>query len=73
VFLDDITQSVQGFLDEHAAAFAAQLWSFLQSGLSIAAHDALLFGAEAAAVGCSKDEEEREPNVTEAAAAGDSC
>jgi hypothetical protein len=68
-FVDSITQAVQGFLDEHAAAYAAQLWSFLQSGLSIAAHDAVLFGAEAPAdgPGSSEDKEERAPGVSEAA------
>jgi hypothetical protein len=45
-------------LDEHAAAFAGQLWSFLQSGLSISAHDALVFGEEDAdaALLCDDDE-----------------
>jgi hypothetical protein len=72
-FVDSITQAVEGFLDEHAAAFTAQLWLFLQSGLSIAAHDALLFGAEGPADGhvSSEDEEGRVPCVDEAA--GDRC
>lgn len=66
-FLAGIMQAVQGFLDEHAAAFARQLWSFLESGLSISAHDALVFGADSTASAESDDEQEQDPE-----AAGDS-
>lgn len=48
VYLSSVTQAVAGFLDEHAAAFAAQLWGFLNSGLNVAAYDALVFGEDEA-------------------------
>lgn len=66
-FLAGIVQAVQSFLDEHAASFARQLWCFLESGLSISAHDALVFGAEDAASSLSDDEQARHTE-----AAGDS-
>jgi hypothetical protein len=66
-FLASIAQAVQGFLDAHAAAFAGQLWSFLESGLSISAHDALLFGAEGAAAASSDDEQAQGPEAEVAA------
>ncbi|KAF6256032.1 hypothetical protein COO60DRAFT_152412 [Scenedesmus sp. NREL 46B-D3] len=62
-FVDSIMQAIQGFLDEHAAAFAGQLWSFLQSGLSITAHDALLFGPEDAAPASSDADQAQEPEA----------
>jgi hypothetical protein len=40
-----------GFLEQHSSQFAAELWSFLHSGLSIAAFDKQVFGAAPAAAG----------------------
>ena len=37
------------YLQASAALFAAELWSFLASGLSIQAHDRLVFGASKSA------------------------
>lgn len=45
--MQQVTTSLKGFLDDHSEQFAEQLWSFLHSGLSVAAYDRLIFGGGA--------------------------
>lgn len=41
-----MSSSLKGFLDQHSEQLAEQLWSFLHSGLSVAAYDKVVFGPD---------------------------
>eukprot|EP00775_Hariotina_reticulata_P012257 gene12257-12395_t len=43
-FMANMTQSIAGFMPDHAQTFAEELWDFLHSGLSVAAYDGMVFG-----------------------------
>lgn len=46
-----VSSAVAGFVGQHGAQFAAELWGFLHSGLSVAAYDAAVFGEPGAREG----------------------
>lgn len=59
-----------GFLgQEQAAQFAAQLWCFLHSGLTVAAYDRLVFGA--AGEGEQQGDQEQQDHIGSGGDAGE--
>lgn len=44
--LEVTAAAAAAYLQDAAAQFASELWSFVDSGLSVQAHDRLVFGAQ---------------------------
>jgi hypothetical protein len=49
-WLEEVGNAARAYLFDSAELFAAQLWHFVASGLSVGAHDRAVFGLDEATV-----------------------